>query len=304
MVISKKISKNKVSIIVPCFNQSQFLDECLTSVYNQTYQNWECIIVNDGSTDNTHIIARQWLEIDKRFKYVRKENGGLSSARNLGLSEANGDFIQFLDSDDLLNEKKLEFQLSFFSEKIDIVICDYFPFDNELIGFKRNRYINPFPDVENYKYQVIERWEQTLSIPCHSVLFKSKLLVQNSEILEFDESLPNHEDWVFWTKLFYFSSGIYNLEYCLVSYRIHNNSMCHDLGKMSEGFIKAAQKIKIFLESQNDLKGLQICTEKINSINGVPPIKKRIKTKQFVLLFVPPILKIIVKKILLLFKKK
>jgi glycosyltransferase involved in cell wall biosynthesis len=296
MVVSKKISQNKVSIIVPCFNQSDFLDECLNSVYKQTYKNWECIIVNDGSTDNTDLISRKWIEIDKRFKYVQKENGGLSSARNAGLSKAEGDFIQFLDSDDLLNQQKLELQLSFFSEMIDIVICDYFPFDNELLGFKRNRYMNPFPDVQKYKYQVIERWEQTLSIPCHCVLFRAKLLIRNSLILNFDESLPNHEDWVFWTKLFYFSSGIYNSEYCLVSYRIHNNSMCHDFDKMNEGFKKAAQKIKIFLESQNDFKGLQICEEKINSINGVPLVKKKPKFKQFISLFVPPILKMILKK--------
>jgi hypothetical protein len=147
---------------------------------------------------------------------------------------------------------------------------------------------------------VIERWEQTLSIPCHCVLFRAKLLIRNSLTLNFDESLPNHEDWVFWTKLFYFSSGIYNSEYCLVSYRIHNNSMCHDFDKMNEGFKKAAQKIKIFLESQNDFKGLQICEEKINSINGVPLVKKKPKFKQFISLFVPPILKMILKKTFLL----
>ena len=86
-----------ISVIVPCYNQAQYLDECLQSVLNQTYQNWECIIVNDGSPDNTHEIAESYCRKDARFKYFYKENGGLSSARNAGISISNGEFIQFLD---------------------------------------------------------------------------------------------------------------------------------------------------------------------------------------------------------------
>lgn len=65
-----------VSIIVPCFNQAQYLDECLQSVLNQTYAHWECIIINDGSTDNTAEISKKWIEKDTRFFYFEKENGG------------------------------------------------------------------------------------------------------------------------------------------------------------------------------------------------------------------------------------
>ena len=74
-----------VSIIVPCYNQAHFLDEALQSVLSQTYTNWECIIVNDGSPDNTENIAEKWLAVDSRFKYIKKDNGGLSSARNIGI---------------------------------------------------------------------------------------------------------------------------------------------------------------------------------------------------------------------------
>lgn len=72
-----------ISVIVPCYNQAQYLDECLQSVLDQTYQNWECIIVNDGSPDNTEEIALRWTKKDSRFRYLKKENEGLSSARNL-----------------------------------------------------------------------------------------------------------------------------------------------------------------------------------------------------------------------------
>ena len=91
-----------ISVIVPCYNQAQYLDECLQSVLDQTYQDWECIIVNDGSPDNTEEVAKNWVEKDSRFKYFYKENRGLSSARNLGIEKSIGKYLFFLDSDDWL----------------------------------------------------------------------------------------------------------------------------------------------------------------------------------------------------------
>ena len=75
----------KISVIVPCYNQAQYLDECLNSVLEQTYKDWECIIVNDGSPDNTEEVAKEWVKKDSRFKYFYKNNGGVNSARNSGL---------------------------------------------------------------------------------------------------------------------------------------------------------------------------------------------------------------------------
>ena len=89
-----------ISIIVPCYNQAHFLNEVLQSVLDQSYSNWECIIVNDGSPDNTEEIALVWCTKDKRFRYVKKENGGLSSARNAGITISQGEYILPLDADD------------------------------------------------------------------------------------------------------------------------------------------------------------------------------------------------------------
>jgi glycosyltransferase involved in cell wall biosynthesis len=98
------ISKCKlISIIIPCYNQAQYLDETLQSVLEQTYSNWECIIVNDGSPDETEIITKWAAKILGLNIY--KKNGGLRSARNAGLEIATGDFIQFLDADDYLDCK-------------------------------------------------------------------------------------------------------------------------------------------------------------------------------------------------------
>ncbi len=96
-----------VSIIVPCYNQSHFLNESLQSVLDQTYVDWECIIVNDGSLDNTESIAQQWCEKDNRFSYLYKENGGLSSARNAGITKSDGEYILPLDADDYIHKDYL-----------------------------------------------------------------------------------------------------------------------------------------------------------------------------------------------------
>lgn len=112
-----------ISIIVPCYNQAQYLDECIQSVFDQTYKNWECIIVNDGSPDNAGDVAQKWVEKDARFKYFEKENGGVASARNFGIEKASGTWILPLDADDLINPKYLQLASEKFPENYDIIYC-------------------------------------------------------------------------------------------------------------------------------------------------------------------------------------
>ena len=97
-----------ISVVIPAYNAEQFLDETLESVLSQTYENWECIIVNDGSTDSTESVAKKWCEKDSRFRLTDKENGGPSSARNWGIKESKAEYIAFLDADDLYMPNFLE----------------------------------------------------------------------------------------------------------------------------------------------------------------------------------------------------
>ncbi|HLA56787.1 MAG TPA: glycosyltransferase family A protein [Flavobacterium sp.] len=97
-----------VSVIVPCYNQGTFLPEALDSVWHQTYANWECIIINDGSTDNTDVVAAKWSEKSSRFKYISLKNGGVSNARNTGIAAANGFYILPLDGDDKIGNDYIE----------------------------------------------------------------------------------------------------------------------------------------------------------------------------------------------------
>ncbi len=103
-----------VSVIIPCFNGAQYLEEAVKSVANQTHKKLECIIVDDGSTDNTHQLCQNLIKKDSRIKYVYQRNQGPASARNRGIKESKGDWIQLLDADDWLNENKIKFQLKYF----------------------------------------------------------------------------------------------------------------------------------------------------------------------------------------------
>lgn len=108
--------ENLVSIIIPCYNKAEYLSETLQSVLNQTYTNWECILVNDGSTDDTETIAKVYCEKDNRFYYFLKKNEGVSCARNFGIKKAKGNFVIFLDADDLLADFSLSKRIDYFNK--------------------------------------------------------------------------------------------------------------------------------------------------------------------------------------------
>ncbi len=112
----------KISVIVPVYNTEKYLKKCLESIINQTYQEFEVIIVNDGSTDNSQKIIDKYIEkYQNIIKCINKENGGLSSARNVGIEVAKGDYIIFVDSDDYLETTLLEQMLPYIQKNIDLV---------------------------------------------------------------------------------------------------------------------------------------------------------------------------------------
>ncbi|MFQ3577181.1 MAG: glycosyltransferase family A protein, partial [Cytophagales bacterium] len=101
-------SRPLISIIVPVFNLSDVLTDTLESVAMQSYENWECIIVNDGSIDNSEEIALKFISNKPKFEYYNKINGGVASARNFGAEKSKGDYLIFLDGDDLIEKRFVE----------------------------------------------------------------------------------------------------------------------------------------------------------------------------------------------------
>lgn len=122
----------ETSVIVPAYNAAEYLEKCVSSVLQQTRENLEVIVVNDGSTDRTPELCEQLRNKDSRVRVIHKENGGLSSARNLGLEVATGEYVFFLDADDWLSEACLA-DLHALREKTnaDIVIANFVSFDEE-----------------------------------------------------------------------------------------------------------------------------------------------------------------------------
>lgn len=117
---------DKVSVIVPFYNSSKTIDKCIQSLLNQTYTNFEAILVNDGGSDDSENKVRKYMEKDSRIKLISNNHGGVSSARNAGIRNATGNYIEFLDSDDHLEPNMIE-RLVETSKKhdADIVVCNY-----------------------------------------------------------------------------------------------------------------------------------------------------------------------------------
>ena len=111
-----------ISIIVPVYNVEPFISECINSILIQSYKNFELILVNDGSTDNSPTICEQYASKDKRIKVIHKANGGLSDARNWGLKFSSGEYVVFLDSDDYWNDCDALFSLY----SIAVFTTDYY----------------------------------------------------------------------------------------------------------------------------------------------------------------------------------
>lgn len=133
-----------ISIIVPIYNVEEYLRECLDSIQKQTYPNFECIMVNDGSTDNSKQIAEEYL-VDSRFKLINQSNQGLSSARNTGISRIREEstFVAFVDSDDYVYPNFLETLVEYIEEDVDII--------EGMVEHYHNGNIYYFPQVEHYK---------------------------------------------------------------------------------------------------------------------------------------------------------
>lgn len=201
-----------VSIIVPCYNQAQYLEECLLSVLNQSYDNWECLIVNDGSSDNTSDIAKSWCLKDSRFIYLEKNNGGLSSARNYGIKNAKGNWILPLDADDYISINYLNLASVYFkNENIKLIYCKAKKF-----GIDQGEWILPEFSLEQLAIQNI--------IFC-TAFFRRK---DWEMIGGYDENLKlGCEDWDFWISLLknYDVKNIIRIEEFCFFYRTKDYSM-------------------------------------------------------------------------------
>jgi glycosyltransferase involved in cell wall biosynthesis len=225
-----------VTVIIPVYNCSTFVPYALQSIMDQTYKNWECIIVNDGSTDDLIDVVSPYLKLHKNIIYIEQTNRGLSAARNAGLSKARGTYIQFLDADDLIDSGKLEIQVKILEENRNVGVCysNFRAFDSST-GRLLDRYAtktlgdNPLEDF-------LFSWERGLSIPVHCALFRKEIW-ENEKA--FNESLKAKEDWLMWVSLSLKKVDFNFVNKDLALYRFHDFNMCRNYLEMMTSFLQA-----------------------------------------------------------------
>lgn len=199
-----------VSIIIPVFNQEKYISETLDCLISQKYQNWECIIVNDGSTDHTESICMGYAQIDQRFKYYYKKNSGVSNSRNYGASKSIGEYLLFLDSDDIITIDYLENAVSRFmsDSTLNLVYCEAVFFD----GYSGRIELKPF----EYKTLLLE-----------NVFFNAVIIKKKEFDLTYgfsDKMKKGWEDWEFFIRFLNDNSVVYKIPKVCFFYRILPNS--------------------------------------------------------------------------------
>ncbi len=174
-----------ISVIIPCYNQAEFLSKAVASLQAQTHEEWEAIIVDDGSTDNSFAIAKSLAMQDKRIRVYKQSNGGSGSARNNGLEHAKGEYIQFLDADDTIAPNKFADQVSAMEQQnADISYTDF-------SFFNSNGYIDKARSTRINYCKVLTRWGIGYSVPIHAFLYKRSLIGST----RFDADIRLREDW-------------------------------------------------------------------------------------------------------------
>jgi glycosyltransferase involved in cell wall biosynthesis len=210
-----------VSIIVPCYNGADFLEASLRSVLWQTYPNWECILVDDGSTDESPRILQSYAQKDPRFRYVRQNNQGLAAARNTGIDHATGDFLQFLDDDDIIPEKRLQLCVEHFRQHTDadVVYTDYVGYVKGQ-GFMRALPAR-IPHEDTFRAFLFEQ-NVTFATVVHCFMFKQNVIVAN----KFDTSLGSHaEDIECWIRVAAGGARFSYLDEVLAIYRFTEGTL-------------------------------------------------------------------------------
>ncbi len=274
--------KNLISIIIPVYNVSKYLPQCLDSVINQTYENIEIIIVNDGSTDNSLEICEKYRSQDSRIKIIDKKNEGLSSARNAGIKAASCEWISFVDSDDYIDLNTYEIALNTALEKNAKLV------QWNLIHFTETKTI---PEVNSINEGFVDLTENNeLSWIFNTVYTK---LIHRDLFDKFEspfvDGLTIVEDLCFSYRLFNRAGKFYYLDKNFYHYRIREDSIMHSMGEVAldnavtelkklENEIKVSKK-QMLINSMR-LRKIEVRNNYIHSLTVPNPKKFRKNFKE------------------------
>ena len=245
-----------ISVIVPIYNVENYLRQCLDSILGQTFTNFEVLLVNDGSPDSSGDICREYVEKDSRFHYFKKENGGLSDARNYGIERARGEYLTFIDSDDFVNEKHLEnLFLASRLTNADITIGGFSRFENGTFWLYQDRFSSDSL-VSFTSAQAIQHLDSMFDVPFLNFsivcgkLFKRDLFKE----LRFQYGKYAEDQFIIW-KLYLKARSIYTFNVDSYVYRINNTGMSSVFSLKHLDYIDALEERIKFTK---DIDGIDI----------------------------------------------
>lgn len=219
------------SIILPCYNQIDFLKEAVDSVQKQSFRSWELLLINDGSTDLSGELAEELASFDSRIRVFHQSNQGLSCARNLGLKLANGDYLGFLDGDDIYFSNALENVFSsFLNFDADLIIGGYKYFDNNSFFHTHQFSISTLPPSF-----ILERNQA----PPVAHFLKREMAMK---IGEFDPSLKSCEDWDYWIRAGKLGAKVITISDVIAGYRYVSNSMSRNAKVMYNALSEVSRR--------------------------------------------------------------
>lgn len=245
----------KISVIIPTFNRAHTLKETLNSVAAQSYRNWECIVVDDGSTDATEEIIASYLK-DQRFQFIKRPENmqkGACTCRNIGISNATGDYFQFLDSDDLLSSNKFEIQLNAL-RKINaskIATCKW---GGIKPMWNKPRLYNGLPVYfsTNQPLKILNKFATNSAYFPPHVYLVPKELIEN-----WNTDLKINQDGEYFTRMLLKSEGVIFCSETYVLYRTGSGNRISNRGNTDEGILNSIYSWKVidrYIESQTGIK--------------------------------------------------
>ncbi|KNY29645.1 glycosyltransferase family 2 protein [Pseudobacteroides cellulosolvens] len=234
----KEYTKGLVSIIIPTYNQGAYIKEAVNSCLTQSYKDIEIIVVDDGSTDNTKEIMMPFIK-EGVIKYIYQANSERSAARNNGIRAAQGEFLQFLDSDDLLDKEKIKMQVDFLNLHPEI-----FAVYGVSKQFKEHPgdfvLIKPKELIGDISHELI-KWN----------FITINAVVSRRDDIYFDESLNTAEDWDYWLKLSLKGRKFAYMEQSVCYVRWHGSNTSHNKRLMLIGELKVLEKTEADYGSEN-----------------------------------------------------
>lgn len=249
--------KNLVSVIIPSYNSGKYINSAIDSVLNQTYKEIELIIIDDGSTDKTKEILVPYINSNK-IKYFRQKNKGLAGARNEGIKASKGEYISFLDADDLFLSTKIEEQVKFLKEhpKCDICYCDLWHFnqDSPSVMMKLDNTYYSGNDV--FKNLLRRNFINPLTV----VIRKSAI----NRFGVFNENFRCTEDWEYWVNLAWQGAQFCFLPKILAKYQIGLSNT--NMSNLISGDLQRMKEVEIFENLKKKMTKDERKKYKINSI--------------------------------------